>query len=183
MSSRFTSISSQNSQSSRPQYTWMCLSFTGLIFACNFWDRLNFNDEVYQSNDDAKAKLMFWYLAFSGLRSPHPLTLHTGDLPCSLPPLAPSFIATAGRWCGEVISHIQFTYGCHRPSLRRALMSSVRGALSGHPVYAQGFSLSKRGENLPPAGSSHHCSGAVMNVAARFELHVYMKAAHTSVLY
>lgn len=61
-------------------------------------------------------------------------------------------------------------------------MSSVRGALCGHPVHAQDLSLSETGENLPPAGSSHHRSGALMNVAACFELHLYMKAAHTPVL-
>lgn len=61
-------------------------------------------------------------------------------------------------------------------------MSSVRGALCGHPVHGQDLSQSERGENLPPAGSSHHRSGAVMNVAACFELRVHGKAAHVSVL-
>lgn len=43
----------------------------------------------------------------------------------------------AERWCGEAISHIQFTYGCHKAPPDWVVMSSVRGALDGHPVHGK----------------------------------------------
>lgn len=47
------------------------------------------------------------------------------------------------RWCGEAISHIRFTYGCHRtPPGPERWCHPVRGALCGEPGAWEDFSLS-----------------------------------------